>query len=180
MVARTGRLPRRVGSDVEPGSIRQSANPYSIDSVLRIVHTLLLARAGRFSLHASSAVRNGRAFLFAGVSGAGKTTIARLAPPDAMLLTDEISYVTHEGDRLLRLRHAICRRAGQTGRKCERAHRRAVFAGQRTGKPDRTGRAGGSRPACSRTFCFSPRIQNWLSWFSMPLAISSAACRFTG
>lgn len=38
----------------------------------------------------------GRAFLFAGRSGAGKTTITRLAPPDARLLTDEISYVRRE------------------------------------------------------------------------------------
>jgi hypothetical protein len=75
------------------GSIRQSANPYSIDSVLRIVHTLALAREGSFLVHAASAVRNGRAFLFAGVSGAGKTTISRLAPKDAVLLTDEVSYV---------------------------------------------------------------------------------------
>src|SRR5947209_10117435 len=44
-------------------------------------------------LHAASAIRNGKAFLFAGVSEAGKTTISRLAPPDATLLTDEISYV---------------------------------------------------------------------------------------
>jgi hypothetical protein len=80
------------------GSIRQSANPYAIDSVLRIVHTLALAREGSFLVHAASAVRNGRAFLFAGASGAGKTTISRLAPKDAILLTDEISYVrTHEG-----------------------------------------------------------------------------------
>ena len=75
------------------GRIRQSANPYSIDAVLRIVHTLLLARQGGFLLHAASAIRNGNAFLFAGVSGAGKTTISRLAPHDATLLTDEISYV---------------------------------------------------------------------------------------
>jgi hypothetical protein len=76
------------------GSIRQSANPYSIDAVLRIVHTLVLAQEGTgFLLHAASAIRNGKAFLFAGVSGAGKTTIARLAPSDATLLTDEISYV---------------------------------------------------------------------------------------
>ena len=78
------------------GRIQQTINPYSLDSVLRIVHTLLLARQGGFLLHASSAIRNGRAFLFSGVSGAGKTTIARLAPPDASLLTDEISYVTRE------------------------------------------------------------------------------------
>jgi len=81
------------------GRIQQTINPYSLDSVLRIVHTLLLAREGGFLLHASSAIRNGRAFLFSGVSGAGKTTIARLAPPDASLLTDEISYVTRLDSR---------------------------------------------------------------------------------
>ncbi|SPF35157.1 conserved hypothetical protein [Candidatus Sulfotelmatobacter kueseliae] len=75
------------------GWIRQSANPYSIDAVLRIVHSLVLARQGGFLLHSASALRNGKAFLFAGVSGAGKTTISRLAPPDATLLTDEISYI---------------------------------------------------------------------------------------
>ncbi len=75
------------------GRIRQTANPYSIDAVLRIVHTLVLARQGGFLMHSASAIRNGKAFLFAGVSGAGKTTISRLAPPDVTLLTDEISYV---------------------------------------------------------------------------------------
>jgi len=80
------------------GRIRQTANPYSIDSVLRILHTLLLANGGGFLVHAASAVRNGRAFLFAGPSGAGKTTIALLAPPDATLLTDEISYVRRLDD----------------------------------------------------------------------------------
>src|SRR5579863_9946816 len=81
------------------GSIRQTANPYSIDAVLRIVHTLVLARQGGFLLHSASAIRNGRAFLFAGVSGAGKTTISRLAPPDVTLLTDEISYVRRSSVR---------------------------------------------------------------------------------
>jgi len=80
------------------GSIRQAANPYAIDAAFRILHSLLLAKQGGLLIHAASAVRNGRAFLFAGVSGAGKTTIARLAPPDATLLTDEISYLRREGD----------------------------------------------------------------------------------
>lgn len=75
------------------GRIRQTANPYSIDSVMRILHTLLLARESGFLLHASSASADGRAVLFAGVSGAGKTTMARLAPPSVTLLTDEVSYV---------------------------------------------------------------------------------------
>jgi len=80
------------------GWVKQSANPHPTDTVLRIVHSLLLAEEGGFLLHASSAVRNGRAFLFAGVSGAGKTTIAHLAPQDAVLLTDEISYIRPNGE----------------------------------------------------------------------------------
>ena len=83
------------------GRTEQTASPFSLDSVLRIVHTLLLAREGGFLLHASSAIRNNRAFLFSGVSGAGKTTIARLAPPDAALLTDEVSYVTRQDNRYI-------------------------------------------------------------------------------
>jgi len=78
------------------GRIRQSANPYSIDTVLRIVHTLVLAREGGFLLHAASAVRKGKAFVFAGVSGAGKTTLSRMAPADADVLSDEISYLRKE------------------------------------------------------------------------------------
>jgi len=78
------------------GHVRQANSPYAIDSVLRIVHSLLLARQGGFLLHAASTIRDGRAFLFAGVSGAGKTTIARLAPADCTLLTDEISYVRRD------------------------------------------------------------------------------------
>ena len=75
------------------GRVRQSANPYSLDSVLRILHSLILAQRGGFLLHAASAIRDGRAYLFSGISGAGKTTMTRLAPPDVTLLTDEISYL---------------------------------------------------------------------------------------
>ena len=80
------------------GQIIQSPNPYSLDTVLRIVHSLVLVEQGGFLVHAASAIRNGRGFLFAGVSGAGKTTLSRLAPPDATVLTDEISYVLKDGD----------------------------------------------------------------------------------
>ena len=78
------------------GWVRQTANPYSIDSVLRILHSLILAREGGFLVHAASAVRHGRAFLFSGLSGAGKTTLTRLALPDTTLLSDEVSYVRRE------------------------------------------------------------------------------------
>jgi hypothetical protein len=79
------------------GTVRQSANPYSIDAVLRILHSLILANEGGFLLHGASAIRNGKAFVFSGVSGAGKTTISSLAPADVVLLTDEISYIRPDG-----------------------------------------------------------------------------------
>jgi hypothetical protein len=80
------------------GRVRQSANPYSLDSVLRILHSLILAERGGFLLHAASAICDGRAYLFSGVSGAGKTTMTQLAPADITLLTDEISYLRPSAD----------------------------------------------------------------------------------
>jgi hypothetical protein len=81
------------------GRVRQNANPYSLDAVLRILHSLILAERGGFLLHAASAICDGRAYLFSGVSGAGKTTMTRLAPADITLLSDEISYVRPSADR---------------------------------------------------------------------------------
>jgi hypothetical protein len=98
------------------GEVRQSANPYSIDSVLRILHTLMLAPEGGFLLHASSAVRNGKAFLFSGVSEAGKTTMARLAPPDAAVLTDEASYVRKVGGRYFAFGTPFAGELGEPGK----------------------------------------------------------------
>ncbi len=80
------------------GRVRQNANPYSLDSVLRILHSLILAQRGGFLLHAASAICDGHAYLFSGISGAGKTTMTRLAPADVTLLTDEISYLRPSAD----------------------------------------------------------------------------------
>jgi hypothetical protein len=97
------------------GRIRQAASPYAIDAAFRILHSLLLAKQGGLLVHAASAVRNGRAFLFAGVSGAGKTTISRLAPSDATLLTDEISYLRREGDQYFAYGTPFAGELGQPG-----------------------------------------------------------------
>jgi hypothetical protein len=83
------------------GFVRQTANPWSIDTLIRIVHSLELAGSGGFLIHAASAIRNGRGLVFAGKSGAGKTTISRLAPVSARLLSDEISYLRMSSDRFL-------------------------------------------------------------------------------
>ncbi|HSL21460.1 MAG TPA: hypothetical protein VK886_07990 [Vicinamibacterales bacterium] len=75
------------------GAIFQTRNPYTVDSVLRILHSVILSTEGGFLLHAASVVRAGHAAVFTGPSGAGKTTLAGLAPRSATLLSDEISYV---------------------------------------------------------------------------------------
>src|ERR1700681_1184755 len=80
------------------GSVRQNANPYSLDSVLRILHSLILAQRGGFLLHAASAICDGQAYLFSGVSGSGKTTMTRLGPTAITLFTVEISYLRPSPD----------------------------------------------------------------------------------
>ena len=70
-------------------------NPYTLDCLLRILLTwMLLPRAG-FLFHAATVVRDGRAYLFTGKSGAGKSTVASLAP-EGSVLTDEVSLVRRE------------------------------------------------------------------------------------
>lgn len=115
---RRGDFRARWNPETRVGHIRQSRSPYAIDCVLRIVHTLILARQGGFLVHAASAIRGGKAFLFSGVSGAGKTTISRLAPPDATLLTDEISYVRREGDRYVACGTPFAGELARVGENC--------------------------------------------------------------
>jgi hypothetical protein len=70
-------------------------NPYTLDCLLRILLTwMLLPRTG-FLLHAATVIRNGGAYLFTGKSGAGKSTVASLAP-EGSVLTDELSLVRRE------------------------------------------------------------------------------------
>lgn len=97
------------------GRLCCSANPYALDSLLRIVHTLWLAGEGGFLMHAASAVRNGRGLLFAGISGAGKTTICRLAPADATLLSDEVSCVRRVGEGYRLFGTPFCGELGRSG-----------------------------------------------------------------
>lgn len=70
----------------------------SIDAFLRVLYSLALVEAGGLVVHASSLIRNGKAYLFCGPSGSGKTTVARLSP-DAILLSDELSIARIRGER---------------------------------------------------------------------------------
>jgi len=65
---------------------------YALDSLLRILLTVVLLPRRGFLLHAATVVRDGRAYVFAGRSGAGKSTVASLSPSGSVL-TDEISLL---------------------------------------------------------------------------------------
>jgi hypothetical protein len=67
-------------------------NEYALDSVLRVLLTRLLLPSPGFLLHAATVVRDGKAYVFMGRSGAGKSTVASLSRRGSVL-TDEISLL---------------------------------------------------------------------------------------
>ncbi len=119
------------------GSVRQNANPYSLDSVLRILHSLILAQRGGFLLHAASAICDGHAYLFSGVSGAGKTTMTRLAPKDVTLLTDEISYLRPDNHTYRAFGTPFVGELGKSGENCSAVVSALFFLERRSRKPHR-------------------------------------------
>jgi hypothetical protein len=70
-------------------------NQYALDSLLRVFLSWKLLEHQGFLLHAATVVRDGKAFIFTGRSGAGKSTVASLSP-EGTVLTDEISLLRRE------------------------------------------------------------------------------------
>lgn len=70
-------------------------NEYALDSLLRILLSWKLTGHDGFLLHAATVIRNGKACVFTGRSGAGKSTVASLSPVGSVL-TDEISLLRFE------------------------------------------------------------------------------------
>jgi hypothetical protein len=59
-----------------------------IDYFLRVIYTVLALSAGGLLVHGAGIVRAGRAYVFIGHSGSGKTTVARVSPEDVVLNDD--------------------------------------------------------------------------------------------
>jgi hypothetical protein len=70
-------------------------NEYALDSLLRILLSWKLTGWHGFLLHAATVIRNGKADVFMGRSGTGKSTVASLSP-EGTVLTDEISLLRCE------------------------------------------------------------------------------------
>lgn len=85
---RTGGLTLSASATTDPKALDRS-----IENFLRVLYSQLVVRQDGFLLHAAGLVRGGRAYLFFGPSGAGKTTVAKLSP-EATLLSDDLTLVT--------------------------------------------------------------------------------------
>jgi hypothetical protein len=67
----------------------------AIDYCLRVVFSLLAFRAGGLMIHAAGISKNCKTYLFAGHSGAGKSTVSSLSK-DALVLNDDLVIAMRE------------------------------------------------------------------------------------
>ncbi|MGR8933048.1 MAG: hypothetical protein ACU837_01500 [Gammaproteobacteria bacterium] len=73
---------------------RLLATPIVFENYLRVLTAYAILMHGGLLLHSSGIVADGKAYLFLGRSGAGKTTLARIAlAGDAKILSDDINIV---------------------------------------------------------------------------------------
>lgn len=68
-------------------------------ALLNLYSAFITYRGWGLLIHSSCVIENNRAYLFAGQSGAGKSTVARLSQPRP-LLSDEASLVRIQGDQV--------------------------------------------------------------------------------
>jgi len=82
-------------------SFRVGPSANSLEACLRIAASLALPRDGALILHSSAVVHAGRALVFTGVSGAGKSTISSLladAYPSCTKIADELLVLRQTDD----------------------------------------------------------------------------------
>ncbi len=80
------------------GAGRCEASPFALDCLLRVVYATLLPRLGGMLIHGCGLRHAAIGVIFPGVSGTGKTTLARKAPDADDVLSDEIVAVRRLDD----------------------------------------------------------------------------------
>ena len=68
-----------------------------VDIATRFAISVLLAKKGGFILHSSGMVHSGKALLFFGVSGSGKSTITQVSQPDVILSDEAVIVLKKDG-----------------------------------------------------------------------------------
>jgi hypothetical protein len=77
----------------------RNMEPFAVESFLRVSYSFLAVANGGLLLHSAGVIRDGQGFLFPGVSGTGKSTIASLVTSREIVLSDELIMVTNtDGD----------------------------------------------------------------------------------
>jgi len=95
------RLAGRAGRDKRVayrGEGKCEASPFALDCVLRVIFATLLPRVGGMLIHGCGLRHAAVGVVFPGVSGAGKTTLARKAPDADDVLSDEIVVIRRLDD----------------------------------------------------------------------------------
>jgi len=74
------------------GSVEINDNLFAFDSLHRVLYSSLLLRHDGFVLHCCGLVKNGKGYIFLGLSQSGKSTMYRISP-GSTLLSDEMVVV---------------------------------------------------------------------------------------
>lgn len=78
-------------------AIKTAAPMVDLDYFVRVTYALLAFEAGGLQFHGAGVVRHGKAFVFFGHSGSGKTTVARLSHEDLVLNDDLLLLMPSAG-----------------------------------------------------------------------------------
>jgi hypothetical protein len=71
----------------------KNMEPFAIESFLRICYSFLAVEHNGLLLHSAGVIREGNGYIFPGISGTGKSTIASLATDKEIVLSDEMVMV---------------------------------------------------------------------------------------
>ena len=78
--------------------LRKNMESFAIESFLRICYSFLAVEHNGLLLHSAGVIRNGNGYIFPGISGTGKSTIASLATEREVVLSDEMVVVRKAGE----------------------------------------------------------------------------------
>lgn len=67
--------------------------PLCLDSIFRIIASFVSVQKGGFLLHSAAIATQNGAFVFCGISGSGKSTIAKISSEEFDVLTDEMTLI---------------------------------------------------------------------------------------
>jgi hypothetical protein len=89
---------RRAWVFIPSGRLRSYALVYLTQTSVKMVYALLLESFEGILVHASGVALNGKAYLFAGASGVGKTWVAQRLADRAVVLADDAVAVRWDGE----------------------------------------------------------------------------------